>query len=141
MRLNARKGAAAAVVVGLLAATGLVPIRTAVAHRGFTLESLAGRWSALEEWETAGQYHTSVGIYTFDGKGGCSLKYIVNDPTASGRQHWEKTTCTYDVHPDGRGELGGGVTPQNFVITSHGRKITYVFNSPGIVGKGEMSRM
>lgn len=116
-------------------------MRISSAHNGYTLESLEGRWSALEEWETAGQYHTSVGIYRFDGKGGCSLKYIVSDPSATGRQHWEETNCRYEVSPDGRGELGGGVTPQNFVITGHGRTISYVFNAPGIVGKGEMRRM
>lgn len=116
-------------------------MRSSSAHAGYTLETLKGRWSALEEWETAGQYHTSVGIYRFDGKGGCSLKYIVNDPSATGNQQWQETTCTYEVHADGRGELRGGVTPQDFVISGHGRTISYVFNAPGVVGKGEMRRM
>lgn len=31
--------------------------------------------------------------------------------------------------------------PQEFIVTDHGRRIVFVFNSPSIVGRGEMTRM
>lgn len=111
------------------------------AHTGYGLESMKGRWSYIEEWETAGQYHTSTGIFTFDGAGTCRVAYVVNDPSQTGPHEWERSTCTYELDRRGRGKLRGHVTPAEFVLTSHGRFITYVFNAAGVVGRGEMRRI
>ena len=124
-------------------AMALVPhlATSSEAHSGYSAETLKGRWGSTEEWETGGQYHTSIGVYRFDGRGGCTLRYVVSDPTQTGTNDWEETSCTYEVAPDGRGQLRGGVTPAEFVVTDHGQRIEFVFNSPSVVGRGQMTRM
>lgn len=116
-------------------------IQTSGAHGSYSLGTIAGRWTYTEEWETAGQYHTSIGIFSFDGSGACKLTYLVNDPASTGQQSWQKATCTYELARNGRGKIRGDVTPSEFIVTGHGKVITYIFNQSGVVGRGEMRRM
>lgn len=119
-------------------------VRSALAQeeRKFTDRSLRGAYGLIANGFSDGATTPGVraGIFTFDGKGGCSIVSVVNAGTA-GSVSQNSTTCTYTVNPDGTGTLTADI-PYNafFVITNHGRELQVIRTEAGIVASGVAKR-
>lgn len=114
------------------------------AHRGFTLESMEGRWGGSEESVVAGAPGFAVTLFTFDGAGGCTVTFAESggaSPTPHDFNE-EPVACQYTIDRQGKGTITGGVAPMRFVLAQHGRLIRYALCcARGFAGRGEMNRM
>lgn len=133
-------------VVCSLAAVVLILILAApysVAHRGFTLESLQGRWGFNEESIVAGTPGFATGIFRFDGKGGCTVVFAESGGGSPSPIDFEEPrACDYTIDSDGKGTITGGVAAIRFVLAQHRNLIRYALCCErGFTGRGEMNRM
>ena len=127
--------------VGLLIAMLALPaIAGSKARPGYSNDSVRGGWI----WSYSGQLGSrykfaSIGVATFDGKGGCRLDLRENSGVNGGYTH-TSTSCSYKVRRDGTGEatfsLDGEAGAIEFVV-SPGR-ISFIAPDLGTVAMGEM---
>ena len=123
----------------------LVVAPTSEAHKGFTLESLEGRWGFNEESVVAGQPGFSTGIFRFDDSGGCTLTFAEAGGGSATPKDWDDAprTCDYTIDRHGKGSISGlGMASLRFVLTEHGTLIRYALCcQEGFSGRGEMNRL
>ena len=128
-------------LIGLLAVVGISPSN---AHRGFTVESLKGRWGFNEEGYFGTTPGYAAGIYRFDGNGNCTEVWAeaggASSPQPTDFQE-EPIPCEYTIDRHGRGTISGSAEIR-FVVTQHGNLIRYVVCcARNYAGRGEMNRM
>lgn len=123
----------------LAIATVLAPALPSIAHGGYSLESLKGRWAFVERYHVGQAPGTAMGLYTFDGAGKCTYR-----GTEHGWIYSEATEirggCTYSISKSGQGEISGApMVDTSFVLTAHGHEIRYIFTGErGYFGSGRM---
>lgn len=129
-------------IVAVTAVAGLVVGGVpSQAHTGWDLQSLKGRWGYVEEFVIAESYGNSIGIITFDGKGGCSVEAVQNGGDApEGRTL--KGSCTYTLGRGGRGTIASPELPDlAFAIGEHGEAAFFLRTERQQLGWGEMRPM
>ncbi len=120
----------------------------AQADKQFTNESIEGTWGYSASGNiTAVGPAVAVGLAVIDGKGGCSLKETFTIGSSTGAVMHTSTACTYDVNPDGTGNLTvvfgppfGGTVPVALVIVNKGNEIFFIRTDPGVVVSGVAKR-
>lgn len=134
------------VVAGSIAVLTLLLLLSpfSAAHRGFTLESLKGRWGGSEESVVAGTPGFAVTLFTFDGAGRCTVIFAESGGASPTPHDFNDApvACEYTIDRQGKGTITGGVAPMRFVLTQHGKLIRYALCcARGFAGRGEMNRM
>lgn len=132
-----RRFVGAAVLLALMVIVGgALP---SIAHRGYSVESIKGRWAFVERYHVGQAPGTARGIYNFDGAGNCTYEgtehgWIYSSATAISGE------CAYTISPAGRGEITGApMVDTSFVLTGHGREVRYIFTGErGYYGTGQM---
>lgn len=138
-RRRASASVCAALVVSLLL---LVLAPDSIAHRGFTEESLKGRWGFSEEFLEAGSPGAATGIFRFDGRGGCTAEYAWGGGATGPNDFIQPQPCDYTIDQDGKGTITAAFPDIRFVLVQHGTLIRYAWCCErGYSGRGEMNRM
>jgi hypothetical protein len=125
-------------VVALLGMVGFTPPQT---EGPFGNHSLRGTWgfsaSGVLDGIGAGN---AVGLYTFDGRGGCTFSETLN---LSGIGSFPRTAeaCTYSVNEDGTGTAtrtfaDASTSDIAFVIIHRGRELHFIVTDKGTVVNG-----
>ncbi|HLB71897.1 MAG: hypothetical protein OIN88_00060 [Candidatus Methanoperedens sp.] len=130
IELNGRRTAILLVLASILSG--------AYAHKQFTNKSIEGTWGFSGSGTIIGVGPAvAVGLSTFDGNGGCSLKEDFNSP--SGLETLTSVACTYKVNPDGTGTSTATFRPPlasstiSFVILNEGSEIQAITIDPGVI--------
>lgn len=74
---------------------------------------------------TTGAVAERVGVYTFDGSGGCKIHSLANKAGLAAAVEQDSTACTYKVNADGTGEVDavlGGKSFLTFFVLVNGDK-------------------
>ena len=117
----------------------------AYAHKQFTNKSIEGTWGFSGSGTTSGTPGVAVGLTTFDGNGGCSVKQDFNTP--SGLQTFTSIACTYKVNPDGTGTATATFPPPvvsstiSFVIVNKESEILAITKDPGVLASLVFKRL
>lgn len=129
-----RRVIAGSIVVGGLL-VGMVPSQ---AHTGLGVGSLEGRWGFVEEFVIAEAYGNSIGVITFDGKGGCAVEGVQNGGDAPEGRTLEGS-CTYTLGRSGRGTITSPDLPDlAFALGEHGEAAFLMRSEAQQLGWGEM---
>lgn len=78
---------------------------------------------------TTGAVAERVGVYSFDGKGNCSIHSLANKAGLATGVIQDTADCTYEVHEDGTGQLdatlGGKSFLTFFVLVNHDEEFMF----------------
>lgn len=144
---STRRRTAILLVVGVASifVLGASILPGAYAHKQFTNKSIEGTWGFSGSGTINGTPSVAVGLTTFDGNGGCSVKQDSNTP--SGLQTLTSIACTYKVNPDGTG-TGTATFPSpavsstiSFVIVNKESEILAIRKDPGVLSSLVFKRL
>lgn len=133
-------------LAGLVALVGVAAVilaQTSGAHRGFTPESIKGRWGFSEEYVVGSAPGFAAGIFRFDGKGECWAQWSQAGGVESPQDFNSAQPCEYTIDKEGKGTITApNFSDIRFVLTQHGRLIRYAWCcDQSLAGRGEMNRM
>lgn len=78
---------------------------------------------------TTGAVAERVGVYSFDGKGVCSIHSFANKAGLGAGVLQESDECTYQVNPDGTGQVDASVGGKSFltffVLVNHDQEFMF----------------
>lgn len=121
----------------------------AYAKEQFTNKSIEGTWGFSGSETTNGIPGVDVGLSTFDGNGGCSVKQDFNSP--SGLVTLTSIACIYKVNSDGTGTSTATFLPPahapavsstiSFVIVNKGSEILAITKDPGMIASLVFKRL
>lgn len=135
--------ATAVVALLVIGAVPLVAYGRAAAPSGYSKESIKGKWAWSYSGQLANRYKfASLGIASFDGKGGCVLTLRENSGANGGYVH-NSSECSYDVAKTGLGRIDfalDGEAGAAELVVGRGR-ISFVAPEEGSVALGEMLRL
>ncbi len=117
------------------------------AKEQFANKSIEGTWGFSGSGTLNGTPGIDVGLSTFDGNGGCSVKQDFNSP--SGLVTLTSIACTSKVNPDGTGTstatfsqpAPAGSSTISFVIVSKGNEILAIPTDPGMIASLVFKRL
>lgn len=96
---------------------------------GFAAQGYFGADFDAASQLTTGAYAVRVGVYTFDGKGNCSIHSMANKAGLGDAVEQDSTECTYEVYKDGTGKvdavLGGKSFLTFFVLVNGGNEFMF----------------
>ena len=137
-------GMAGTLVLGLVIVLGVSIVPSAQADEQFTNKSIAGTWGFSASGTVVGVGPAvAVGLFAFDGTGGCSINDTLNIATIGQVGPRTSTACTYNVNQDGTGTLTadfdqpfGGPLPLSFVIVNKKNEIQFIRTDTIAVASG-----
>jgi|SRR3972149_6087806 len=146
MRMESTKKRTA-ILLAVLGLAGILVIAAgpgAQADKQFTDRSIQGTYGFSVSGTSGDVGAVVVGLFTFDGKGGCTIKEDVNAaPPIGFVASRTSTSCTYKVNPDGTGTqiaVFGDPIPEtldiSFVIVGNGDEIKFISTNPGLIFSG-----
>jgi hypothetical protein len=133
-------------LLGLVVGVNIMP--SAQADGQFTSKIITGTWgfSASGTVVDVGPA-VAVGLFAFDGTGGCSLKDTFNIGNIGQVGPRTSTVCNYNVNQDGTGNLTavfdepfGGPVSLSFVIVNKENEIRFIRTDTGAVASGVAKR-
>lgn len=115
--------------------------RRAPAAPGFSAASIAGTWTWSYSGKLVRNQFASIGIATFDGKGGCSILLKENSGVNRSYDH-KSVSCSYEVQKNGTGEADFSLDGEEGLIAFSvaGNEIAFVSPETGVVAAGIMRR-
>jgi hypothetical protein len=123
----------------LLLVTGSVT--TAQAEQTFGVQHLQGSYGLYADGTIEGVGPVvAIGVFTFDGKGGCTFVEILNI-AGLGSSARTADGCTYTVGPNGMGTITEFFQPASeshlgFVIVDNAKELRIIVTDPGVLAGG-----